>query len=506
MDTIYGKSTENSSIQRGGQTSLKKIRFLLLALVCFCLIISVIASPSAAQSAAGDHPPLSEPSDVSTEVLQAQLGELDHGPAKMEIGGYAQVENDSNNTGGGSSGNNTSNESNNSKNKSIGDNLGNAWNSYKGGIHHRVNATGEVVSGNISGARKQLNQSNEDMANMRNELGSASNQAINETANALPSGFGLSVNIATGWFESAENRTESMINDLGWMLVSVPAPGNTTEPGTWYPGFASPVNSTKVNNTGNYTASNDVGSLGTINKRTDPILPGWISLDKWWESSWKIYVGLAALVTSPLLVLGVFAWAKPGRAREREKRLQDVFVAFMLVLFGVVVMPGILHGANLLSTGVIPGGQELLRTPGNMAKLGIGLLSINLATVAIALVFGFIQWLMLFFVAALWPLYAALWASGSKTAKSYSKLGFSLFGLLLGVKFLQALWLRFIFWLPLGFGDPVTSIFSLFTIIFGVFIGFVVFPIYGAVKVVPSFVVNIVKQPLETGGRYLMYK
>src|SRR5699024_1455708 len=123
-----------------------------------------------------------------------------------------------------------------------------------------------------------------------------------------------------------------------------------------------------------------------------------------------------------------------------------------------------------------------------------------LATVAIALVFGFIQWLMLFFVAALWPLYAALWASGSKTAKSYSKLGFSLFGLLLGLKFLQALWLRFIFWLPLGFGDPVTSIFSLFTIIFGVFIGFVVFPIYGAVKVVPSFVVNIVKQPLETGG------
>ncbi|GAA0473047.1 hypothetical protein MUK72_14485 (plasmid) [Halococcus dombrowskii] len=453
----------------------------------------------------------------------------------MEIGGYAQVENDSNNTGGGSSGNNTSNGSNNRENQS-GDETENnsnntnnesggkldgvrsAYNRYLGNTtSHYVNGTKEVgaaaknaMNTDFDNASKNVGNATDEYANGTVDLAKGHNRArddaINATENALPSGFGLSVNIATGWFESAENRTESMINDLGWMLVSVPAPGNTTEPGTWYPGFASPVNSTKVNNTGNYTASNDVGSLGTINKRTDPILPGWISLDKWWESSWKIYVGLAALVTSPLLVLGVFAWAKPGRAREREKRLQDVFVAFMLVLFGVVVMPGILHGANLLSTGVIPGGQELLRTPGNMAKLGIGLLSINLATVAIALVFGFIQWLMLFFVAALWPLYAALWASGSKTAKSYSKLGFSLFGLLLGLKFLQALWLRFIFWLPLGFGDPVTSIFSLFIIIFGVFIGFVVFPIYGAVKVVPSFVVNIVKQPLETGGRYLMYK
>lgn len=500
---------------RSNLVSSKSIRFFLISLICLCVMVSIMSSPGVAQSIGESHLSSMDSRPI-TEIFQTQTEENSRGPVEIRGSGYAQAngtpagENRSdggeeNNSSTGNATNNT-NGGNDLIDRYLGPTAGHLGNASDQGVQ----AAKSVASGNVSGAASHLGNYTSEGIQAAEALGQGANRAksdtINATTNALPSGFGISLNIATGWFKKTENRSKSMINDFGWMLTSVPAPGNATEPGTWYPGFASPVNSTKVNNTSNYTISNNTSSLGSIDRRTDPILPLWISLDGWWESAWKLYVGLTALVTSPLLVLGIFAWAKPGRAREREKRLQDVFVAFILVLFGVVIMPGILHGANLLSTGVVPGGNELLRTPGNIAKLGLGFLWVNAATVIVALLFGFIQWLMLFFIASLWPLYAALWASGSKSAKAYSKLGFSLFGFLLAVKFLQALWLRFLFFLPLDLGDPITSLFSLLVIIIGLGIGFIVFPIYAAVKIVPSFVVNIVKAPLQTGARYMIYK
>jgi hypothetical protein len=501
------------------------MRLLLLVLVSFCVVVSTVPSPVVAQGVDGHQLQPTNSINPSTKISQLeQIREI--GGVTIQPGDdYAQtngtsIRNNTSNRTNGSSNNNEKSNNNNTSNGSGGllNQAGSAYNRYLGpATGHASNVTKEVanaggaaIHGNTSSALEHLgnasNQSMQTIGSVGQGANRAKSDAVNATADAIPSGFGISFNIATGWFKKTENRSKSMINDFGWMLVSVPAPGNATKPGTWYPGFASPVNSTKVNNTGNYTISNNTSSLGSIDRRTDPILPLWISLDGWWESAWKLYVGLTALVTSPLLVLGIFAWAKPGRARERDKRLQDVFVAFILVLFGVIIMPGILHGANLLSTGVVPGGNELLRTPGNIAKLGLGFLWLNALTVIIALLFGFVQWVMLFFIASLWPLYAALWASGSKTAKAYSKLGFSLFGFLLVVKFLQALWLRFLFFLPFDLGDPVMSLFSLLVIILGLGIGFIAFPIYAAVKIVPSFVVNIVKAPLQTGARYMIYK
>jgi hypothetical protein len=531
MDTIPIPDSENGSIGEMEILSIshpiqikcisylassRGIRLLLISLVCLCVTVSIMSSPSVAQSVGETHLP-SMDSRPTTEILHTQTeGDL-HGPVEVRDGGNAQANGTPGENRSGTGGENNSNNTSSGSGGMLGG-VKSTYDRYLGNTTgHYANATkqvgaagGNVAQGDFNNASGNLGNATNQYVNGVTDLGQGANRAksdaVNATADALPSGFGVSLNIATGWFKKTENRSKSMINDFGWMLTSVPAPGNATEPGTWYPGFASPVNSTKVNNTGNYTISNNTSSLGSIDGRTGPILPLWISLDGWWESAWKMYVGLTALVTSPLLVLGVFAWAKPGRARERDKRLQDVFVAFILVLFGVVIMPGILHGANLLSTGVVPGGNELLRTPGNIAKLGLGFLWVNAATVIVALLFGFIQWLMLFFIAALWPLYAALWASGSKTAKAYSKLGFSLFGFLLGVKFLQALWLRFIFFLPFDLGAPLTSLFSLLIIIIGLGIGFIIFPIYAAVKIVPSFVVNIVKAPLQTGARFMIYK
>jgi hypothetical protein len=478
--------------------SVKRLYFLLVRLACLCVVISSITAPGVAQTIAGDQSSSTESVDTSPGALQAQLGESTRGSIEIEVGGYAQMNNSSSNTSG------KKNQSNSRGH------WGRMWNSYKKGVGNRITAIKRLAGGNVSGAQKAWKGSNKNFtqagASAMAGVNKTKNDVINKTEDILPSGFGISLNIATGWYKLTRNRSKKMINDFGWMIGSLPAPGDAMKPGTWYPGFAAPINSSFINNSSNYTVSSNVSAMGSVTGRTKPILPGWISLNKWWNSAWKLYAGLSALVTAPLLVFGIFAWAKPGRARERAKRLRDVATAFLLVLLGVVLMPGLLHGSNLLVTGIIPGGDELLRTPGNIAKLGLGALWINAATVIVSLITGFIQWLATFFLASLWPVYSALWASSSQTAKAYSKLGFSMLGFLIALKFLQAVWLRFIFNLPLDFGAPVVSFVTLIVTILGLGIGFVVMPLYAATKVVPSFVVNIVKTPVKAGSKYMIYK
>lgn len=504
--------------------SLRKASRFLVFLVCLCIVVSAITTPSAAQSVTGNQSQSLSSVDIPTETLQRQLGKSTLGPAKVEDG-FAQMGNRSNNTSEGTSSGNTDRgtNGNNTSTSSSGNNTSNAgnqsngegsWgrmaNSYKQGVGNRIDALSALAGGNVSNAQRNWNASNRNFSQAGNSaragLNQTKNDAINATENVLPSGFDISLSIATGWFTRFENQAKSMIDDFGWMLVSLPAPGDAFKIETWYPGFVNPVNSSMVNNTSNYTTAGNISSMGSVDGRTRAILPGWINLNDWWGAAWKLYAGLSALVTAPLLVLAIFTWAEPGRARERNKRLRDIGIAFLLVILGVVLMPFILHASNIAATGAIPGGDALLRTPGNIAKLGLGALFINLLTIAVSLIFGYIQWLVTFFVAALWPLYAALWASSSQTLKGYSKLGFSLLGFLIGLKFLQALWLRFLYLLPLDITDPVTSVFTLVTIIIGLFIGFIAIPMYAAIKVVPSFVVNLIKAPAETGTKLLLYK
>lgn len=230
----------------------------------------------------------------------------------------------------------------------------------------------------------------------------------------------------------------------------------------------------------------------------------WVQVpeDSWWATSQGIYDPLSKLLLPVLGAAGVFALTR-GDEQEGREQARKALKCGGWILAGEILLPLALHGGNILSLGIAPSGAEFMSTPGNVAKLGVGLvLGVGLGTVKIGIVgvgavVLFVQWFAVHFLYAVWPLLMTARASGVDTLESIGRAGASMFVFLIGLKVLQALLLRFLFGLPMTVDGEGLQ--TLIATIVGVGIAFIVLPVWGTKKVVPR-AVNPVGSGLHAAG------
>lgn len=230
--------------------------------------------------------------------------------------------------------------------------------------------------------------------------------------------------------------TRRTINNANSYLFSLPAPGQPDDPSTW-------VNPER----------------------------GWWSgvTDAYWALS---FIAILTLIPWTMLAMG-------QDARRQRATFRRVAVGFGMILAGPVVMPMGYHVGSVFAQAIAPSGTEFLQTPGNLARLGIGIgmalviAYVNLASVLLALIAYYTLYVVAFFVAALWPLYWGLYAAPFRTLQTAGSVGIGAYMTLPIILVTQTSVLRILFSLPLEGLDIVTTV---IVTVGGLIIGFFVLP------------------------------
>jgi hypothetical protein len=362
------------------------------------------------------------------------------------------------------------------------------------------------------------------------ELSEAQRQAKNATGDAasaakqLPGPWDMLMGVVGKAVSGFVNFVLNIVNGIIWALFALPAPGSAFDIGTWFSQGAPPLSgntsivsntsasaNNSANTTANITAIQPMVEGGGVDRS---VLPAGMDFDAWWDAVWKVYAGLAGLATLILLVTGIFSLSSSTPTpRERNERLRDLSIAAGLIVFGPIIMPAILHFGNIMAAGLAPNAAELLNSPGDILKIGsatgfalIGsYISITVMAIGlgVSVVVSFAQWLLTFFVAATWVVWAGLYGSQNATLKAWSRVGFATLGILVGLKIFQALLFRIAWLLPVSFSDPAESIMSLILFPILLYVIFYKLPKYATKKAVPTFVSTVGSS--RGGGAHFTY-
>lgn len=289
----------------------------------------------------------------------------------------------------------------------------------------------------------------------------ANSTAANETASGgsgggggvLPDGWELLRGAMEGALQSIADGVQALLDAFNYHLLTLPAAGEATAPATW-------------------TGLDD---------------PYWIAVA-------TVYGMVSAFVLP--LVWGV-GWFNVGYPRgvARRERLKNVTLAVGFIVAGWPFLQLWLHFWNQAALAFAPSGAELLSTPGNTAKLGIGvalgfLLLLSKAIIVLAGLLihaGFV--LLTFVFVALWPLSVGLYLIDAPVVDAIGKASVTGTLMLSPLQFIKALVLRVLFELPLKVDEPATLM-TFVLIVIGVFLAFVGIPYYGLKRLLPRTIVS----------------
>lgn len=209
---------------------------------------------------------------------------------------------------------------------------------------------------------------------------------------------------------------------------------------------------------------------------------------------WYVYWGIGFGSLLGLLAGGIFTWTQPATPRRAEK-LRTHGRAFVGILFGWFFLPFFIHSVNTVSVGIAPGPEDFFETPGSFAKLGVGFVLgllialISTGTVAAALFFLLLQYVVMFFLFALWPVLVLFVATGNRYFAPIGRAGIMAMVLLPLLKLFSAVLLRLLFMMPLTFATEGAM--AVFVQSMGLFVIFILMPGYGAKKLLPSSVTSL---------------
>ena len=219
-----------------------------------------------------------------------------------------------------------------------------------------------------------------------------------------------------------------------------------------------------------------------------------LSKHSYWRAVKPLYRGLEMFVLVLLFAGGLYSYSNSSsNAVERQKASRKFFRAVIMIIFGLpICIPFAIHTSNQVTLMFAPNTADFFATPGNTAKLGLGVifgggvLAVDAGVVVIAVIARIGLNLAVSFLAAAWP---ALWAATvvpNKTVKSFGERCLISFAVLMLIGPVQGFGLRFLFWLPLDFS--VTSIMSVLATIIGLGALFIVFPKRTIQNIVPDSV------------------
>ena len=413
----------------------------------------------------------------------------------------------------GTTGANATNSSNSSQGSGSGD--------CSGVVGCSVSSANHVKNGYIStyqGTYNFLNPLNTkngsaEFNESKSQFGQAGEDAGQAADDAIPGPFEMFIEMVDKFVSGITNFVVNMVNGILWSMFALPAPGQAFDPGTWYTAGTAPLSD---NSSGNLSAASAAGSNGTNSTANitaiqpmvegggvdRSVLPAGLDFDAWWAVVWKVYAGLAALAAMIVVATGVFTLSGNSQTpRERNQRLRDLGIALGMVLFGPILLPAALHFGNIIAAGLAPNATELLNSPENILKVGdtvgFAILGYYFASTSLAIVLlvstiiAFAQWILTFFVAATYIIWAPLYGSQNATLKAWSRMGFGALGILIGLKIVQTLLFRILWMLPLSWSDPAESIVTLLVFPIGLYVIFYKIPRYALSKAVPTFVSTV---------------
>lgn len=308
-------------------------------------------------------------------------------------------------------------------------------------------ASAETVDGP---ATRQANNSTDSAGNGTNGTttgaGDASNGTANQTGAAGSGGFGLGPDPVELFMDILDEFVDALV-DIGQIpfevlngfVFNLPAPGDPDDPSTW--------------------TSPDGGMWSGV------------------YGAMGYTVGLAIVMLGGAVGVS-FLHSDEYARRQAWKRCG---LSGLLVILGIAVPAVVLHGGNALVQGLRPSAEAFFQTPENMGKLGAGIgLGLVLgifqtATVAGAIVVLALERMLIYVTVYLWPL---AWACYAYTGfvRSLGQTVIYLFGVVVAMKFVQALVVRLLFELPWWDGNLFTPLASLAMTVGGLGFALVLFP------------------------------
>ena len=218
-----------------------------------------------------------------------------------------------------------------------------------------------------------------------------------------------------GWtFEDIMDGIGTFIDLFSEFLVGVPAPGDPLDPMSWY--FP----------------------------EDDPV----------WETVLNMYWTLVAL-SLPLLTISVMRAMSLDDPIRRQQMLKENVLTVGMYFVGPLLIGLLTHTADVLATGLVPAGEEFLASPEEVAQLGVGtILGVAIALASPLILAAGIAIIVLVTViilisAAAWPLAWTARSSGIASLRSMGNLVVTSFTLLLILRGIQSIGLRFLFEIPL---------------------------------------------------------
>lgn len=162
-----------------------------------------------------------------------------------------------------------------------------------------------------------------------------------------------------------------------------------------------------------------------------------------WAGAWALYWSLAGLAIAFLILQAMRATNAPSE-RESKQKLAEIGRCAIMVLAGWPVAIGGLHLADAVAMAFIPEGASFFETPGNTAKLGLGVvlgvvaLIFQSSMVLTAIGVIMVERIILVVAVAGWPVWWALRPSDGGFANAASGIGLSAYVGVAGAKVVQS--------------------------------------------------------------------
>lgn len=253
-----------------------------------------------------------------------------------------------------------------------------------------------------------------------------------------------------GFVHGVTDGVSSFIEKFNSIFFGIPAPGSATNIGSW----------------------------------TNPS-------DGNWGGVWKMYWLNASIMFTFLVIANMWSFSNNDRAMQRDLFRKSIRGMFHILL-GFIYLAALLHIGDIMATSFAPDGDQLLSTPGNIAKLGLGvvfgglILLFKSGVVAVAVFIIILFYFTVLVLVAFWPWFITFRLLPIPAFGSFGSLGVTALPSIVVLRVFQAACLQLLHLVTWDITKGAAFIMALVGTAVGLLVVFVVLPMVGYRKVLPS--------------------
>lgn len=256
--------------------------------------------------------------------------------------------------------------------------------------------------------------------------------------------------VIRGFVHGVADGASSLIDMFNSIFFGVPAPGSATNIGSW----------------------------------TNPS-------DGNWGGVWKMYWLNASIMFTLLVIANMWSFSNNDRAMQRSLFRKSIKGMFH-ILFGFIYLAALLHIGDVMATSFAPSGDQLLSTPGNIAKLGLGIvfggaiLFFKSGVIAVAVFLVVLFYFTVLLVVAFWPWFITFRLLPIPAFGSFGSLGITILPSIVVLRVFQAACLQLLHLMSWDITKGSAFVLALVGTAVGLLFVFIGLPAVGYRKILPS--------------------